>query len=311
MMTKFCPNCGKEISDKVKFCPDCGSNFDSFSIEKNEKSIVVESKKDIKIEDSQKIEETKIENKKTGMVYSIKNIAIYGVIAVSLIIILLVAMAFFAGMSGNTYSSNNPSTDYSKTASTNFIVPKTESQTERNTRIANEIVANYHQTHTYSLTDLYVCGDMASDVWDMLKAQGINAKINVGNVQKDISSIKDADHAWVLAEVAPNQYLALEATGGYSVQKSDNPRYYVGWSFYNPKQLKNYLQLNSQRNDAVSKYNYAVSDYNNFLAQYNKANFLTQISWKGQLDDKKLIVNQRIQDLNDINQQISALLSSL
>jgi len=310
-MPKFCPNCGEEISDKVKFCPKCGSDIDSFSVKKDEKSIVEETKQEIKIEGTQKIEETKIENKKIGTTYNIKNLAIYGVIAVVVIIIFLMAMAFFAGMSGNIQSSNSPSTSYSKTSSTNFIVPTIESQTERNTRIANEIVANYHQTHTYSLNDLYVCGDMASDVWDMLKAQGINAKINVGNVQKDVSSIKDADHAWVLAEVAPNQYLALEATGGYSVRQTDNPRYYVGWTFYNPKQLKNYLQLNKQRNDALDKYNYAVSDYNNLLAQYNKANFLTQISWKGQLDDKKLILNQRIQDLNDINQQISALLSNL
>ena len=186
-----------------------------------------------------------------------------------------------------------------------------ESQYEKNIRISNEIVANYHQTHTYSLNDLYVCGDMASDIWDMLKAQGINAKINVGNVDKDITDIKDANHAWVLAEVAPNQYLALEATGGYSVQLTNNPRYYTGWSFYNPKQLKNYLQLNRQLNDAIDKYNVAKADYNNFVAQYNDANFLTKLSWNSQLNDKQLILNQRIKDINDINQQMNALLSSL
>jgi hypothetical protein len=152
---------------------------------------------------------------------------------------------------------------------------------------------------------------MASDIWDMLKAQGINAKINVGRVDQDITAIGDANHAWVLAEVGPNQYLALEATGGYSVRKTDNPRYYFGWSFYNPKQLKNYLQLNIQRNDAVVKYNVALNDYNNFVDQYNKAGILTQLSWKSQLDDKKLILNQRSSDLNQINQQISSLLSSL
>ena len=122
-----------------------------------------------------------------------------------------------------------------------FVPTPIESQTERNTRIANEIVANYHKSHIYSLNDMYVCVDMASDIWDMLKAQGINAKINVGNVNKDITDIKDADHAWVLAEIAPNSYLALEATGGYSVQKADNPRYYYGWSFDNPKELKDAL----------------------------------------------------------------------
>jgi len=29
-MPKFCPNCGKEITDKVKFCPECGADVGSF-----------------------------------------------------------------------------------------------------------------------------------------------------------------------------------------------------------------------------------------------------------------------------------------
>jgi hypothetical protein len=77
-------------------------------------------------------------------------------------------------------------------------------------------------------------------------------------------------------------------------------------SFYSPKQLKNYLQLNRQRNDAIDKYNAANADYNNFVAQYNNANFLTKLSWNSQLNDKQLILNQRIKDVNDINQQINA-----
>jgi hypothetical protein len=282
-MPNFCPNCGKDITEKVKFCPECGVDIDSFLVKKDEKSIVEENKTDIKIEDF-KIEDKKIERK-----YTFTNLLVYGVIIVVVIIIFMMGMAFIAGMTGNIQ----------------------ESQTDRNVRIANEIVSNYHKSHTYSSNDLYVCGDMASDVWDMLKAQGINAKLNVGRVDYSVSKISDTNHVWVLAEVAPNQYLALEATGGYSVTNNNNPLYYQGWSFYNPKQLKNYLQLEKQYNDAIFKYNSARDDYNNFVAQYNNANFFTQLIWKGQLDDKKLILNQRIQDLNDINQQISALLSSL
>jgi hypothetical protein len=145
----------------------------------------------------------------------------------------------------------------------------------------------------------------------MLKAQGINAKINVGNVDKDITKIGDANHAWVLAEVAPNQYLALEATGGFSVKQTENPRYYYGWTFYNPKQLKNYFQLSKQYNDAVFKYNSALSDYNEIVSEYNKAGVVTRLSLKSQVDDKALLLQQRTQDLNQITQQISALLSSL
>jgi len=301
-MPKFCPNCGIEISDKVKFCPECGTDIGSFNLKSH----------DTLISEEGKIEE-KIETKKIKKETTLTDLFAYGVIIGFVIIILILGLVYLAGTAGNTKSSQPQySTQPQNTGVTNPIVlVPTESQTDRNIRIANVIVANYHETHTYSLTDLYVCGDMASDVWDMLKTQGINAKLNVGRVDQDISDIKDANHVWVLAEVAPNSYLALEATGGYSVQKTDNPRYYYGWSFYNPKQLKNYLQLNKQRNDAIDKYNAALADYNNFAAQYNNANFLTKISWSSQLNDKKLIVNQRIQDLNQINQQISALLSSL
>jgi len=34
-MPKFCPNCGREISDKVKFCTECGVEIESFSIKKD------------------------------------------------------------------------------------------------------------------------------------------------------------------------------------------------------------------------------------------------------------------------------------
>jgi uncharacterized Zn finger protein (UPF0148 family) len=314
-MSKFCPKCGTEISDKVKFCPECGADFDSFSVKKNENSVVEETKKDIKIAD------TKIEDKKTEKKYSLSDLAVKAGIVIVILIFLLAAVSIFSAFSKGASQAaesaivrganqGNPDAQHSVTNLGNFV-PTTESQTERNTRIANEIVANYHKTHTYSLNDMYVCGDMASDIWDMLKAQGINAKINVGNVDKDITKIGDANHAWVLAEVAPNQYLALEATGGFSVPQTENPRYYYGWTFYNPKQLKNYMQLSRQYNDAAEKYNAASNDYNAIVSQYNNAGVLTKVSLKSQLDDKKLLLQQRTQDLNQISQQISALLSSL
>src|SRR5208337_4944295 len=207
-MPKFCPNCGIEISDKVKFCPECGTDIGSFNLKSH----------DTLISEEGKIEE-KIETKKIKKETTLTDLFAYGVIIGFVIIILILGLVYLAGTAGNTKSSQPQySTQPQNTGVTNPIVlVPTESQTDRNIRIANVIVANYHETHTYSLTDLYVCGDMASDVWDMLKTQGINAKLNVGRVDQDISDIKDANHVWVLAEVAPNSYLALEATGGYSV----------------------------------------------------------------------------------------------
>jgi len=306
-MPKFCPNCGEEISDKVKFCPKCGADINSFSVKKDEKSPIEETKKEVKIEN------TKLDNKNIKTTYNkIQKLVALGLVIVGALILFLIGMSFIAGMAGNIQSPSQYSTQPQAQIVPNYIVPTpTESQTERNIRIANEIVANYHKSHTYTLTDFYVCGDMASDIWDMLKTEGINAKINVGNIDKEVTSFSDANHAWVLAEVGPNQYLALEATGGYSVKKTDNPRYYSGWSFYNPKQLKDYEQLLKQHSVALNKYNSALNDYNAIVSQYNNAGLLSRISLKGQVEDKALILEQRSQDLNQIIQQIMGLLMSL
>lgn len=45
-----------------------------------------------------------------------------------------------------------------------------------------QMIKNYHETHTYSKIDLFVCGDMSAEVWNLLKTQGINAKMVVGSI---------------------------------------------------------------------------------------------------------------------------------
>lgn len=108
---------------------------------------------------------------------------------------------------------------------------------------AVNIVEHYHQTHIYSKYDFFVCSDMALDVWDMLKAQGISALIEIGNVKTGAKDITEANHAWVLAEVSPGHYLALETTAGYAVWEEDNPLYYQGWLFDNPREYKRFVEL--------------------------------------------------------------------
>ena len=123
------------------------------------------------------------------------------------------------------------------------IVGDTPSET------AGNIVRYYYETHIYSKYDFFVCSDMALDVWNMLKAQGINALIQIGNVETGAGDIAEADHAWVLAEISSGQYLALETTGGYVVR--DNPLYYRGWSFDNPREYKRFVELMKEYNVRV------------------------------------------------------------
>jgi hypothetical protein len=105
---------------------------------------------------------------------------------------------------------------------------------------------------------------MASEVWNMLKAQNISAVIVVGNKDALISDILLSNHAWVLATVAPGEYLALETTGGYAVRKSDNPRYYIGWSFNSPADLK-------ANNDYVKELNLRAAFGKQLNDESNKA----------------------------------------
>jgi hypothetical protein len=163
---------------------------------------------------------------------------------------------------GNTISSNGfPSGNYQITATipsgqTSIVDFTIESPADTNIRILKQLVEDYHKTHTYSLSDMFVCGDMATDVWNMVKTQGINAVIYVGNVDKDITTIQEANHVWVMAETSPNEWLALETTGGFiacnnqQICSVNNPRYYNGWKFNNPLELK----------DALDKLKHPCSD---------------------------------------------------
>ncbi|MGD0794247.1 MAG: hypothetical protein ABR958_01455 [Dehalococcoidales bacterium] len=129
---------------------------------------------------------------------------------------------------------------------------------------AAKIVKNYHDTHVYSAYDLFVCSDMASEVWNMLKAQNISAVVVVGDVDTAITDILQSDHAWVMATVGANDYLALETTGGYTVKKSEHPLYYRGWAFNSPADLKSH-------NDMVKEYNVRVEFRNQLNTEANKA----------------------------------------
>ena len=60
------------------------------------------------------------------------------------------------------------------------------------------------------------------------------------------------DHAWVLAKISPDGYLALEATGGYAVPEQENGLYYKGWSFGSPREYKRYIEIRQEYNIRVS-----------------------------------------------------------
>jgi hypothetical protein len=177
----------------------------------------------------------------------------------------------------------------------------------------SNIVSRYHKTHAY-LTNvntgapIYVCLDMACDVWDMLKAKGINAKIYAGNLDKDITSAAQANHAWVIAETFDREWIALEATGGYVVTRDNNKRYYSGWGFGTPAEVREFERLRRQRDEALLKWREAEADYNNVVVLYNNADESGQTSLSGPLSQRAGVLKARASDFKQVDSELGAIL---
>ncbi len=176
---------------------------------------------------------------------------------------------------------------------------------------AEKIVRYYHEIHVYSTYDLYVCSDMASDVWNMLKAHGIKARIAVGSKNVVVNDILQSDHAWVLAEVNPGEYLALETTAGFVVPESKNPLYYRGWYFDNPAELKSYQKLREEYNIRVAIHNDIVAEDKGVVAEHNRATNQAAADRLKAVHDKLVEILQKQEaEMNDIMSNINSLATS-
>jgi hypothetical protein len=136
-----------------------------------------------------------------------------------------------------------------------------------------KLVKYYSDTHEY-LKDIWDCNNYACDFWDILMKAGINTEehptqIIVGSIEKDITSILSSDHAWVLVDLGDGTKIAADATGGIVITKAENPRYYKGWAFNNPADLKANDDLRAAYNARVSVYNALITHINAALNQYN------------------------------------------
>ena len=147
-----------------------------------------------------------------------------------------------------------------------FII---ESQENTNIRVLQQIVEDYHKIHTYTLEDYFVCADMAQDVWNIVDTRGMRALLVAGNIQNPDAGWKEYNHVWVIVEAAPRQWVALETTGGFLVNKKDNPNYYRGIFFENPKDLKTNMDLRRDYNNEIERSATIVSQYNAKVSEYN------------------------------------------
>lgn len=171
-----------------------------------------------------------------------------------------------------------------------------------------KIAKYYHDTHEYSTSDLFVCSDMASEIWNMLKAKGINAIVAVGSLNRQVTDIVQCDHAWVLAEVAPNEYLAIETTAGVVVTKAENPNYYRGWYYDNPAKIKDYNFWVKEYNTRISIHNDLVAADEEAVALYNQNNSSSQLAIHNKLVE---LIEQMREDMNAIIAKINNLATPL
>jgi hypothetical protein len=157
--------------------------------------------------------------------------------------------------------------------------------------ILAQLVSNYAASHLYE-KDVYDCNNMASDVWNMLKALDIDAVIVVGSVEHTVTDILDSDHAWVLAEVSPGEFLALDATIGHVFTPETGSRYFRGWSFANPADLKVNDDLRTEYNAHVVFRNLLNAEANSAAALYNNSSTQAEA-------DKWLALYNKLVELRD------------
>jgi len=193
---------------------------------------------------------------------------------------------------------------------------------EKNVETVTDIVEEYYKTHTYSVNDLFVCADMAIDVWNMVETQGINAEIAVGNVDDPNADWTEYNHAWVLAEVSPDTWLAIETTGGY-VTYDEN--YYRGYFFDNPKEFKKYLELAKEYTTQIDRinglnieysncYNEYITEYNDYIDLLNEFNSkyaghpvsAEGLSFKTEMETQLAIAKEKEGQCNQLSKMIEA-----
>jgi hypothetical protein len=96
-------------------------------------------------------------------------------------------------------------------------------QLQQTTRQVN---TTYYQWHTYIANETD-CNDMACDLWDMLRRQGITSLIAIGNMDLKGETFGQCNHAWLLIGTGSGKYFALEPTNG-QIYLGNDPQ----WSQY-------------------------------------------------------------------------------
>ena len=321
----YCGNCGSKIDPGDRFCSSCGRGIKS-ELESDEIG-------------SNSHGPDEVRNLKNGRcVTTIHKKTICKSLLKCVWVLTLVCMAGFFLTAYSTLALD------SDAYLPDLVGPGTD-EAERNVQVCEQIAADYHESHTYTEADVYDCDNMAQDVWNMLKAKGINARIAVGNfdsenngrigegrhIDENLDSgspgefevcdsvsgdsgllnsdvIESFNHAWVLAEVSPGSWLAVECTGGYVVYSEEDKNYYSGITFSNPRNYRNFLDLYADWNVQSLDYENQRLYYNELVEKYNDASYFDQQAMKSGVEVAENILHEKERVFLQTDAELKALL---
>ena len=192
---------------------------------------------------------------------------------------------------------------------TTKVMIKHEPTPAEKIQIISEIAKEYNQSHTYSKKDLFVCVDMAIDVWNMLKTRGINAKIWAGRVDEDITQLEplpfllQINHAWVMAETSPAQWVPVETTAGVIISPTESnfSLYKYGYPFENPRRFKEFVEMRNKLTETCNEAIKMAKTWDNYYVGRLRTVSSTQLSGR---------VAQKLDDCNRVFQDIGNLIKS-
>ena len=203
------------------------------------------------------------------------------------IILIIISVLFLGCVESNEteFSNRDEFNDYtSNQIYESENIQSTLSESQKKIIIIEEILDEYSQNHIYVSDDVFDCDNMAQDVWNIFKAKGINSKLVLGNVDHfGPLTLDDVNHVWLIAEISPEEWLAIETTGGFVVYLEDNDRYYQGYFFSNPKNYRDFLDLYEDYNYQYADYENERQYYNQLVELYNSANYYEQIQLESAL----------------------------
>jgi hypothetical protein len=330
----YCNNCGSKIDSEDFFCSVCGKKTKNKPGSENSELETKNFRSETSTSRDLSYAKT-ITSSFDFRSLSVQNSILKGIWIVALLCII--------GTLSSAYSTFT--FDYDKSPDANILKSQDNVQVDKNIKLCEQIAADYCNSHTYSKDGVYDCDNMAQDIWNMLKAKGINARIAVGNFNSfgsskiaklnivpkisgsgslgeievpnringtmnlsNSSTIDSFNHAWVLAEVSPGLWLAIECTGGYIVYSDENEKYYQGVTFSNPKNYRSFLSLYRDWKAKALDYENERSYYKELICSYNNASESDQIAMKSGIEVAQRTLQEKEKAFTETDSELNALL---